>query len=51
MRRTGYSGTPGTIAELEPGATVLDGLHVSDSEADSAESSVAGWLADIGQAK
>lgn len=48
---SGLSGTPGTIAELEPGATVLDGLHVSDSEADSAESSVAGWLADIGQAK
>lgn len=48
---SGLSGTPGTIAELESGATVLDGLHVSDSEADSAESSVAGWLADIGQAK
>lgn len=48
---SGLSGTPGTIAELEPGATVLDGLHVSDSAAGSAESSVSQWLADIGQAE
>lgn len=48
---SGLSGTPGTIAELESGATVLDGLHVSDSAADSAESSVSQWLADIGQAE
>ena len=48
---SGFSGTPGTIAELEPGAMVLDGLHVSDSAADSAESSVSQWLADIGQAE
>lgn len=48
---SGLSGTPGTIAELESGATVLDGLHVSDSAADSSESSVAQWLADIGQAE
>ena len=47
---SGLSGTPGTIAELESGATVLDGLHVSDSTADSSESSVSQWLADIGQA-
>lgn len=48
---SGLSGTPGTIAELEPGATVLDGLHVSGSAADSSESSVSQWLADIGQAE
>lgn len=48
---SGLSGTSGTIAELESGATVLDGLHVSDSAADSSESSVAQWLADIGQAE
>lgn len=48
---SGLSGTPGTIAELESGATVLDGLHVSDSAADSSESSVSQWLADIGQAE
>lgn len=48
---SGLSGTPGTIAELEQGATVLDGLHVSDSAADSSKSSVSQWLADIGQAE
>lgn len=41
---SGLSGTPGTIAELESGATVLDGLHVSDATAGSSESSVAEWL-------
>lgn len=46
---SGLSGTPGTIAELEAGATVLDGLHISGSVADNAESRVAEWLADIGQ--
>lgn len=46
---SGLSGTSGTIAELELGATVLDGLHVSDATAGSSESSVSQWLADIGQ--
>ena len=46
---SGLSGTPGTIAEMEAGATVLDGLHISDSSADNAESAVAEWLTDIGQ--
>ena len=46
---SGLSGTPGTIAEMETGATVLDGLHISDSSADNAESAVAEWLTDIGQ--
>ncbi len=46
---SGLSGTPGTIAELEAGAEVLDGLHISDSAADSSESSVTQWFADIGQ--
>lgn len=48
---SGLSGTPETIAELEAGAAVLDGLHVSDSAADNAESSVSQWLADIRQAE
>lgn len=48
---SGLSGTPGTIAGLEEGATVLDGLHVSDSAADSAESSVSEWLGSIGLAE
>ena len=45
---SGLSGTPATIAELETGATVLDGLHVSDSDADNAESQVSEWLSDNG---
>lgn len=48
---SGLSGTPGTIAELEAGAVVLDGLHISGSSADSAESSVSEWLGRIGLAK
>ena len=45
---SGLSGTPETIAELETGATVLDGLHVSDSAVDNAESQVSEWLSDNG---
>lgn len=45
---SGLSGTPGTIAKLETGATVLDGLHVSDSDTDNAESQVSEWLSDNG---
>lgn len=41
---SGLSGTPGTIAELESGATVIDGLHISSSSAESAENSVSEWL-------
>ncbi len=41
---SGLSGTPGTIAELESGATVIDGLHISSSSAGSAENSVSEWL-------
>ena len=48
---SGISETTGTIAGLEEGATVLDGLRVSDSEADSAESSVSEWLGSIGLAE
>ncbi len=48
---SGLSGTPGTIAELEAGAVVLDGLHISGSSAGSAENSVSEWLGSIGLAK
>lgn len=48
---SGLSGTQGTIAGLEEGAVVLDGLHVSKSTADSAESSVSEWLDSIGLAE
>lgn len=46
---SGLSGTPGTIAAMEPGATVLDGLSVSASSAQDARSAVEEWLAAIGQ--
>lgn len=48
---SGLSGTPETIASLETGADVLEGLHVSDSAADSAEDEVSEWLGSIGQAE
>lgn len=46
---SGLSKTPGTIAEMETDAKVLDGLQISDSSANNAESVVAEWLMDIGQ--
>ena len=42
---SGLSGTPDVIAELEPEATVLDGLHTSSS---GAESDLAEWIFSIG---
>lgn len=48
---SGLSGTPGTIAGLEEGAVVLDGLPISGSAADSAENSILEWLDSIGLAK
>lgn len=47
---SGLSGTPRTIADLESGATVLDGLHVGSSSANNAQNSLNEWLASIGQA-
>ncbi len=48
---SGLSGTPGIIADLETGAEVLDGLHVSDSAAGNAGSRVEEWLENIGLAE
>lgn len=42
---SGLSGTPDVIAELEPEATVLEGLHTSSS---GAESDLAEWVSSIG---
>lgn len=41
---SGLSGTQATIAELEPEATVLDGLHVSGDT----EGALSDWLTEIG---
>lgn len=45
---SGLSGTPRTIAELEPNASVTAGLHVSGYGTDNAYSDVEDWLAEIG---
>ncbi len=36
------------IQNLEPGATVLDGLHIGASSVTDAESSVNEWVAELG---
>lgn len=41
---SGLSGTPETIAELEPSAVVTSGLHISSYSMDNAESDIADWL-------
>ncbi len=45
---SGLSGTPKTIAGLEPDAAVTAGLHASSYSADDADADVANWLAEIG---
>lgn len=47
---SGFSGTQRTIAELEPGATVLEGLSVSGSNVTGAQEDVAAWLDGLGLA-
>lgn len=48
---SGLSGTPKTIAGLEAGAEVLDGLSVGSSQADNSGDAVADWLGGLGLAK
>ena len=45
---SGFSGTESAIAELEPGATVLDGLSVRDSGVADAQADVESWIAGLG---
>ncbi len=45
---SGLSNTERTIAELEPDATVLDGLSVGDGRIDGAQEDVATWLTELG---
>ena len=45
---SGFSGTIGTISELQPGATVLDnGLSVSRNHAADAQSDLADWISSL----
>lgn len=45
---SGLSGTVGTIRELEPGATVTEGLSLGSGEAASCGDAVSAWLTEIG---
>lgn len=45
---SGLSNTVNSIKELEPGAEVLNGLHISDSAASDPDSSVEEWLENLG---
>lgn len=45
---SGFSGTESAIAELEPGATVLDGLSVRDSGVANAQADVESWITGLG---
>lgn len=45
---SGFSRTEHTIAELEPDATVLDGLSVGDGNIAGAQEDITSWLTDLG---
>ncbi len=48
---SGLSGTVNEVKDLEPNATVTDGLHIRDNASGSPDSAVSEWLDDIGLAK
>lgn len=48
---SGFSGTQGTIAELEPNATMLEGKAISRSSIEDAEQEIIDWIDDIGLLK
>lgn len=48
---SGFSGTPGTIAELEPDATMLEGKAISRSSIEYAEQEIIDWIDEIGLLK
>lgn len=45
---SGLSNTVNSIRELEPGANVLDGLHINGSSASNPDDAVSGWLDSLG---
>lgn len=45
---SGLSNTVNEIKELEPNATVTDGLHIGSSSASSPDNAVSNWLAELG---
>lgn len=48
---SGFSGTPGTIAELEPDAAMLEGKAISRSSIEDAEQEIIDWINQIGLLK
>lgn len=48
---SGLSNTENEVKELEPNATVADGLHIRDDAADNPENAVSEWLDEIGLVK
>lgn len=48
---SGFSGTQGTIAELEPDATMLDGKAISRNSIEDAEQEIIDWIDEIGLLK
>ena len=48
---SGFSRTPGTIAELEPDATMLDGKAISRSSIEDAEQGIIDWIDEMGLLK
>lgn len=48
---SGFSGTQGTIAELEPDATMLEGKAISRSSIENAEQEIIDWIDEIGLLK
>lgn len=48
---SGFSGTQGTIAELEPDATMLEGKAISRSSIEDAEQEIIDWIDEIGLLK
>lgn len=45
---SGFSSTLQTIAELEPNATILEGLTVNSSQINEAQNDVHEWLVSLG---
>lgn len=48
---SGLSNTVNEVKELEPNATVTEGLHISSGSSSNPDNAVSKWLNDIGLAK
>lgn len=48
---SGFSGTQQTIAQLEPGATMLEGKSISRNSTEGAEQEIIDWIDSLGLLK